>query len=112
LYAGIGREAPQHAVPLEECEQAQRPSYRAADEDGPVDQVSHPLGADGGGGASAAGHLARQQGLDRHGDRFAYLGGREPELEREIVGRGDDGPEQRLFSAFSFPPPEENVTGS
>ena len=77
--------------------------------------MSHPLGADGGGGASAAtavaaGHLARQQGLDRHGDRFAYLGGREPELEREIVGRGDDGPEQRLFSAFSSPPPPARRT--
>jgi len=30
-YAGIGREASQHAVPLEEREQAQRPGYSAAD---------------------------------------------------------------------------------
>jgi hypothetical protein len=91
-YRRIRRQAAQDAVPLEEREQAQSSRDDPADEYRPVYQVSHALRPKDGSpsvvvvavarSSRRTRHLPREQGLHRHRERFAYLGGREAELER------------------------------
>ena len=111
-HGGVRREAPQDPVPLEERQQAQRPGDQPADEDGPVDQVPDPPGPCGGPPGTPrrgpAAELARQQGLHRHRDQLADLGGGEPQLEGEVVGRGVDGAEQRLARGDDTGPGESS----